>query len=34
MRIARHGRHRYAGTLVGRRTTKIAKCALLTLLPT
>jgi hypothetical protein len=25
---------RYAGSLVGRRTTKIAKCALLTLLPT
>jgi hypothetical protein len=32
--IVRHGRPRYAGSLVGRRTTKIAKCALLTLFPT
>jgi Protein of unknown function (DUF3046) len=34
VRIARHGRPRYAGSLVGRRTTKIAKCALLRVLPT
>ena len=34
MHSVRHDRPRYAGSLVGRRTTKIAKCALLTLLPT
>jgi len=33
-RSVRHGRPRYAGTLVGRRTTKITKCAFPRLLPT
>jgi Protein of unknown function (DUF3046) len=32
MHSARHGRPRYAGALVGRRTTKITRCALLPLL--
>ena len=34
MRTARHGRPRDVGSLVGRRTTKIAKCALPPVLPT